>query len=203
MGAIFKSFEKYADVLAPDTLVVEIGTDRGLKRAEYAGSTKHIKELADNHGCDFVTVDVDNELLNPARERGVDAYNMTGEEFCTSVLPTLNKRVSMVYLDNFDWDWNPPKNDPFIKEQQELYKTKYGMDMNNVASQSAHVAQTLLLLPHLAEQCVIGFDDTFYMPHLGHYTGKGAAAVPLLLAMGFEIMEEYENPVYGLILKRG
>jgi hypothetical protein len=109
----------------------------------------------------------------------------------------------MVYLDNFDWDWNPPKNDPFIKEQQELYKTKYGMDMNNVASQSAHVMQVVQLLPYLADKCVIGFDDTFYMPHLGHYTGKGAAAVPLLLAMGFEIMEEYENPVYGLILKRG
>ena len=77
------------------------------------------------------------------------------------------------------------------------------MDMNNVASQSAHVMQVVQLLPYLTDKCVIGFDDTFYMPHLGHYTGKGAAAVPLLLAMGFEIMEEYENPVYGLILKRG
>ena len=202
MGAIFKRFEKYSDALTPGSLVLEIGTDRGLKRAEYAGSTKYMKELADLHGCDFATVDVDNELLEPARQRGVLAYNMTGEDFCQFTLPLRRQKVSMAYLDNFDWDWNPPQNDPFIKEQQELYRTKYGVEMTNVSSQAAHVVQTMWLLPYLAEHCVVGFDDTFYMPHLGHYTGKGAAAVPLLLGLGFEIVEEEESPVYGLILKR-
>ena len=202
MGAIFQRFEKYTDVLTQGSLVLEIGTDRGLKRAEYAGSTKYMKELAYNHLCRFVTVDVDNELLEPARQRGVDAVCMTGEEFCKRLLPTYDTTIAMAYLDNFDWDWNPPQNDPFIKEQQDLYRTKYNMEMNNVASQRAHVVQTMLMLPYLAEHCVIGFDDTFYMPHLGHYTGKGAAAVPLLLGLGFEIVEEEEAPVYGLILKR-
>ena len=151
MGAIFQRFEKYSEVLTPDSLVLEIGTDRGLKRAEYAGSTRYMKELADKYSCSFATVDVDNELLLPAIERGVDSYAMTGEAFCQNVLPDMNKKVSMVYLDNFDWDWNPPQNDPFIKEQQELYRTKYNMVMNNVSSQRAHVLQTMFLLPYLAE----------------------------------------------------
>lgn len=202
MGAIFRRFEKYADVLTQGSLVIEIGTDRGLKREEYAGSTKYLKELSDDNLCRFVTVDIDNDLLEPARQRGVNAFNMTGEEFCGKHLKEFGSTVAMAYLDNFDWDWNPPQNDTFIKEQQDLYRTKYGIDMNNVASQSAHVVQTMLMIPHLAEHCVIGFDDTFYMPHLGHYTGKGAAAVPLLLGLGFEIVEEEENPVYGIILKR-
>lgn len=198
MGAIFRSFEKYADVLVPDTLVLEIGT----ARQGDDNSTIVISELAQRHGCDFVTVDVDDKHLQSAIDAGISTYNMTGERFCKEVLPKLNKKVSMVYLDNFDWDWNPPKEEPWIKEQQELYKTKYGMEMTNVASQVAHVTQTMLLLPYLTDNCAIAFDDTFYMPHLGHYTGKGAAAVPLLLGLGFEIVEEYENPVYGLMLRR-
>lgn len=202
MGAIFNSFSKYAEVLTPGSLFLEIGTDRGLKRQEYAGSTKVLKELADLHHCEFVTIDIDNDLLQPARDRGVDAYCMSGEQFCLEVLPEINRPVSMAYLDNFDWDWNPPKNDPFIKDQQDLYKRKYGIEMNNVASQAAHVMQTMYLLPYLADECVIGFDDTFYMPHLGHYTGKGASAVPLLLSLGFQIVEEHEEPVYGLLMKR-
>lgn len=203
MGAIFRKFEKYIDVLTPGSLVLEIGTDRGLKREEYQGSTKYIKELSDASLCRFITVDVDDELLEPARQRGVDAWCMTGEEFCGKHLAGYGRPIAMAYLDNFDWDWDPPKAEPFIKVQQELYKTKYNMVMNNVASQRAHVVQTMLMIPHLAEHCVVGFDDTFYMPHLGHYTGKGAAAVPLLLGLGFEIVEEEEeDPIYGIILKR-
>lgn len=197
MGAIFRRFEKYADVLTPDSLVLEIGT----ARQGDDNSTAYLHQLAKSHLCKFVTVDVDNDHLQNARHLGIDVYNGTGEEFCKHNLPYVSK-VAMVYLDNFDWDWNPPKEEPFIKEQQELYRTKYNMSMTNVASQTAHVVQTHLLLPYLTERCVIGFDDTFYMPHLGHYTGKGAAAVPLLLGLGFKIVEQEEEPVYGLILQR-
>ena len=197
MGAIFRRFEKYKDVLTQASLVVEIGT----ARQGDDNSTAYLDQLAKSHLCKFVTVDVDNDHLENARQLGIDVYNKTGEAFCKQDLPYFNK-IAMAYLDNFDWDWNPPKEEPFIKEQQDLYRTKYGIDMNNVASQSAHVVQTMLMIPHLAEHCVIGFDDTFYMPHLGHYTGKGAAAVPLLLGLGFEIVEEEESPIYGIILKR-
>ena len=197
MGAIFRRFEKYTDVLTQASLVLEIGT----ARQGDDNSTVYLEELAKSHLCKFVTVDVDTDNLENARRLDINVYHGKGEDFCRQELPYYNK-IAMAYLDNFDWDWNPPKEEPFIKEQQALYRSKYDMDMNNVASQSAHVMQTMMMIPHLAEHCVIGFDDTFYMPHLGHYTGKGAAAVPLLLGLGFKIVEEEENPVYGLILKR-
>ena len=197
MGAIFRRLEKYSDVLTQGSLVLEIGT----ARQGDDNSTIFLNQLALDNVCKFVTVDVDNEHLAASRQAGIEAYNSTGEEFCRKSLPFFNP-IAMAYLDNFDWDWNPPKAESFIKEQQELYRTKYHMEMNNVASQRAHVLQTMLMIPHLAEHCVVGYDDTFYMPHLGHYTGKGAAAVPLLLGLGFEIVEQEEDPIYGVILKR-
>jgi hypothetical protein len=75
--------------------------------------------------------------------------------------------------------------------------------MTNVNSQRAHLEQMIAALPNMAEQSVVVLDDTWYNKWWGHYSGKGGAVVPYLLANGYTVLETEEQPVYGTIMARG
>jgi hypothetical protein len=103
----------------------------------------------------------------------------------------------VLYLDNFDWDWETTKTSTMIQEQQTWYQ-RYGLVMSNMNSQISHLIQMANLLPRMSDQCVICIDDTY--TYNGVYIGKGGTVVPYLLMHGFGLLQSRDN---GVILGRG
>jgi hypothetical protein len=202
MGQVFRRAEQYLDQFDPESMgqFVEIGTSRNGDD----GSTRTIAEWAARFGRSLWTVDMDPMNCNHVLEQGIpniEVICQRGEEYLKN-FPSHVTYISLLYLDNFDWDWHPEKSEDFVRDQQARYH-KLGIEMNNVNSQRAHLQQMCLALPAMADKSIVICDDTWYNKYWGHYCGKSGAVVPLLLNNGYEILYTEENPEYGTILARG
>lgn len=202
MGQIFRRVEQYLDRLDVDSVgwFVEIGTSRNGDD----GSTKIIAEWAARYGRELYSVDIDQENLRFAMGIGITNLKVwfgPGEQFLRTWATHLGS-ISFLYLDNFDWDWHPDRPEQFVIDQRARYR-ELGLEMNNVNSQRAHLEQMIAALPNMAEQSIVVLDDTWYNKYWGHFSGKGGAVVPLLLANGYKILDTDEHPVYGTIMSRG
>ena len=202
MGQVFRRAEQYLDQFDPEYMgqFVEIGTSRNGDD----GSTRTIAGWAARFGKGLVTVDMDINNCNYVVEQdiaNVEVICQTGESYLEH-FPSHIAYISVLYLDNFDWDWHPDRTEDFVIEQQRRY-ADLGLRMNNVNSQRAHLRQAELALPALGDRCLVICDDTWYNKYWGHYSGKSGAVIPFLLNHGFEILYTEEDPVYGTILGRG
>jgi len=202
MGQVFRKAEAYLDQFDPEYMgqFVEIGTSRNGDD----GSTKTIANWAARFNKSLWTVDMDIDNCNFVIEQNIpnlEVVCQTGEEYLKH-FPRHIAYISLLYLDNFDWDWHPDNTEDFVIEQQKRY-AELGMVMNNVNSQAAHLQQMVLALPAMAEQSIVICDDTWYNKWWGHYSGKCGAVVPLLLNNGYSVLYTEEHPEYGTILGRG
>jgi hypothetical protein len=202
MGQIFQRAKKYLDQFDSDSIgwFVEIGTSRNGDD----GSTRIISQWANQFGRKLYTVDIDPHNINFVLDLNIPnirTWTGSGEQFF-QYFPEHLGHISFLYLDNFDWDWHPDKTESFVREQQVRYQ-ELGLEMTNVNSQRAHLEQMIYALPLMAEQSIVVLDDTWYNKYWGHYSGKGGAVVPYLLANGYTILETEEQPVYGTIMARG
>jgi hypothetical protein len=193
---LFDSIERFKTEIGTNNLFLEIGSDRG------SNSSYFLFNLAKESGNDFVTVDVDPIYLNS----NIKAFTMKGEDFINEVLPSLKEKVSLVYMDGFDWTSRPvdvrsgsasPDSYNLISE----YAKKHEV-LNNVNSAVTHTKQILELLPHLASKCAIMFCDTWFNYTLDTFEGKGAGGVYVLLSSGFEIISASAKSPY-ILLARG
>jgi hypothetical protein len=222
MGQVFRRAEQYLDQFDPESIgqFVEIGTSRNGDD----GSTQTIAEWAARFGKGLVTVDMDINNCNYVVEQkipNVEVICQLGEEYLKH-FPKHIAYISLLYLDNFDWDWHPDKTASLaplefapngrpvvgvpgnaILEQKYTYQVLGMPEMNNVNSQRAHLQQAELALPALGDKCLVICDDTWYNKYWGHYSGKSGSVVPYLMNHGFEILYTEEQPVYGTILGRG
>lgn len=199
MGRVFRHAEQYLDQLGAGQFV-EIGTSRNGDD----GSTKTLSEWAVGSGRYLTTVDMDIlncQLVESWNLPNTAVVNSTGEEFLKQ-FPKHTDYISLLYLDNFDWDWHPEASEGFVIEQQKRY-LELGFNMNNLNSQCAHLAQMTLALPAMAPKSIVVCDDTWYNKWWGHYSGKSGAVIPLLLNSGYRVAHTEEHPVYGTILTRG
>jgi hypothetical protein len=201
MGQFFLRAEKYLNQIAPDQIgeFVEIGTNRNFRD----GSTKTISSWSERYGKNLQSVDIDPRVFEFVRQfeiSNLELYNQTGESYLEEFAKT-NKKITLLYLDNFDWDWHPENSEDFVLEQQVRYR-ELGLTMNNINSQRAHLEQMMLAMPNMAEQSVVVLDDTWYNKWWGHYSGKGGAVVPYLLNNGYTVLETKEHSEYGTIMGR-
>ena len=140
---------------------LEIGSDRG------DNSTHVFSLLAANMGRTLYSVDLDPDIIEKNQTRfqsialnlPVRFYNQPGEQFLADN-PDL--RFSIVLLDNFDWQWNPASPENFIQAQVDRYRTEFGLVMNNVNSQVAHLTQAIAVAPMLTEKAIVVCDDTYW-----------------------------------------
>lgn len=199
MGQVFRQAEQYLDRLDKGVFV-EIGTARDGDD----DSTHTLRSWANRLGKTFYTVDIDPRWTERAKMLYYDnlvAVNSSGEDFLTK-FSRGTEFISLLYLDNFDWDWHPDRSEAFVRDQQDRYR-ELGLEMTNVNSQRAHLRQAELAVECLSGTCLVICDDTWYNPHWGHYSGKSGAVVPFLLNRRFEVLYTEEQPVYGTILARG
>jgi len=161
-----------------DNIVIEIGSENG------EGSSLWLHSWATERNLEFYSIDVEHN----DRETNYPDINWivtnSGSDWCKSVLPSLNKKIKVLYLDNFDWISDSNKSESFIQKQIKDY-AKRGVIMNNQNCQEEHRLQVEYCLPFLDEQSVVIMDDTYYDNTC--LVGKCATAIPLLQLHGFQM----------------
>jgi hypothetical protein len=203
MLTYYKQVEQYIDQIDLGAWI-EIGVDRG------EGSTKFFADMAKTKATKFYGVDADENQIIRARAvlssqgqavLGTDGQFRLAEgplpdhiELTHSFGETFLQKfaaqpVSMVYLDNFDWDyWVGGQEESFVPAQKQHYRDYMGTEMTNINSQKAHLAQAMLLMPMMADNSIIVCDDTWYHPNEGVFIGKCSAVIPFLMLHGFELL---------------
>jgi hypothetical protein len=171
-------------------MILEIGSDQN------EGSTEFFNGLSVNWEIPFYTVDV---VIDPQRRLThldhVIWQVETGSVWTKTVLPTLDKKIKILYLDNYDWS-NPGPNADTIRTSYAFRN----VDWSNLSSQIEHLHQMVNCMPYMADQSLVICDDTPLVDHSGTYTGKCGAVVPYLLCNGYRTVYAENN---GVILARG
>ena len=195
MGKLYQQVGKHLLGSFTREVIVEIGSDR------WEGSRAYFADLANTHHMRLVTVDLDpgaelrlRKTVLPDHVHLVEFVQAEGTSWTKQYQ---GPAIKVLYLDNFDWDWQTNRNQSMIQQQVAWYKSQ-GIVMNNMNCQTAHVTQMVNLLPHMSDQCLVCVDDTY--EYNGVFIGKGGAVLPYLLGQGFGIVEAKD---YGVILGRG
>jgi hypothetical protein len=197
MGQIYKNIHKYVPRLGKvEGSLVEIGASRPGDDQ----STQYLHDLAKSIGTNFITCDINFQRISELNDRGIPAVCAKGEDF----LPIYDPKVSIAYLDNFDWNWHPMATEDWTLVQIQEYREQYNIEMTNLMSQSAHVHQAVILETKTTTNSIIAIDDTWFDTGWDTYQGKGGAAVPYLIARGYTVLETTNgrNGEYGTILGR-
>ena len=171
-------------------IILEIGSDQN------EGSTEFFNGRSVNWEIPFYTVDV---VIEPQRRLTHLDHIIwqveTGSVWTKNILPTLNKQIKVLYLDNYDWS-NPGPNADTIRTSYAFRN----VDWSNLGSQIEHLHQMVNCMPYMADQSLIICDDTPLVDHSGTYTGKCGAVIPYLLCNGYRIVYTGNN---GVILQLG
>lgn len=192
MGRLINRVDEYLDGIDNGD-ILEIGMDRG------ENSTSHLINLAGKLDVKYVGVDVCKTQTNKYLDQ--ETHNMTGEEYLAQVI---DRKFSIVYLDNFDWDYWPNGN-WMAQQQKEQYKTEFNLEYSNINSQIAHLQQSILLQNVLTDNATIICDDTWWDEQNMVYLGKCSSAVPYLISKGFTVAHtegKANNPPSCVVLTR-
>lgn len=177
--------------IEPDSIFLEIGSDRG------EGSTKFLADLAQRHGTALHTVDIDKQKTNAIEHSSIVWHTGKGSKWSKTEYPKIGKKISLLYLDNFDWNYWVGAKDHWVQEQIIEYKEKFDIEMNNENSQQEHLEQTINLLSWLSDSAIVLCDDTFQID--GKWDGKCGLVVPYLQQFGFCVTTTIQ---YGAMLSR-
>lgn len=248
MGSLYKNTHNYLDQIEEDSVIVEIGSDRG------EGSTLYFAELAKKYNTVLHTVDILDTAMQAINHQSIKWHIARGSDWAKTDYSNIAKKISILYLDNFDYIWDISLKDSsaqsvwneeiFLNTRGENWPKEYceyhqlpdwvreeietqfnisydnmisqmtsdyqlhGQRLSNEECQLEHFKQIYYLLPWLADNCVVVFDDTF--KHNGCWIGKNGPGVLLLQSNGFEIVYEGSqwnqspDPIVGagVILKR-
>jgi hypothetical protein len=121
MGILYQQTHRYINTLEPNSVIVEIGSERG------EGSTDYFSQLAEQHKVDFHTVDILDHSIDRVNQPNVNWHVDDGTAWCQKKYPKINKKISVLYLDNFDFIFNQKTiHDPLWTP--ELYNRIRGED---------------------------------------------------------------------------
>lgn len=205
MGTYYRQVEQFMDQIDPTGAWMEIGVDRG------EGSTKFFSDHAKARNVKFFGVDADPNQINTARKtlsntgqaiinangsvqlevadlpQHISLVHAKGEEFLLEFAKqNPDQKFSLVYLDNFDWDyWVNREEEAFVPAVKQHYRDTMGIEMTNINSQTVHLLQAIRLMPLMTAKSIIVCDDTWYHPDEGVFIGKCSAVIPFLLLNGY------------------
>lgn len=169
-------------------LCIEIGSTRELLPGQ--GSTAKLAEVCVSGGLKFVTVDMDPENTERAKDTLAEvsseftAVNQKGEEYLASI----NDQVDYLYLDAFDFDheWHSEK-------RRNKYREHLGTDIDDEACYKMHLDCAVEAVRLMPLGSIIVFDDVWQED--AGWGGKGKTAVPHLLKNGFVIVKTSKTTV--------
>jgi hypothetical protein len=187
MGTYYKNVEQYLDRI--DTGVwVEIGVERGEGSTRWFATQAASRNVVHFYAVDAMQDQVDHciKLIKEHEfAKKTTVVHAKGEAFAENLQKTIGQeKISLVYLDNFDWDyWLGQQEEPFVPAQKAKYLDELSIEMNNFHSQLTHLAQAINLHTMLADNCLVICDDTWYEPNQGVFIGKCSAAIPFLMLL--------------------
>lgn len=172
-------------------IIVEIGSDQN------EGSTSFFDNISKKYSIPFYSVDVQEESMNRLLDLKNTVWEIyeSGSYWAENILPTLNKKIKVLYLDNYDWTNPGPEQD-----RVKLLYAERNVEWSNMGSQVEHLHQMIGCLPYMSDQSIIICDDTPLQEHSKTFIGKCGAVVPYLLIYGYKIVYDKNN---GVILTRG
>jgi hypothetical protein len=184
--------ELYASQVA-NSIWLELGAD---KFGKQHGSTSFLQDLASRYNAEFISVDIERSN-NPL------VVQSDAVDFCR--LYDFQKRLGLVYLDNFDWIWNPQEYREtaianWMTGQISNYKSR-GVVMNNVNSSLSHLNQIKSLDGAWADSAVVIMDDTWFDHKNDVFCGKGNAAIYYLLSQNWQVLNGEYSESYIIIGK--
>jgi hypothetical protein len=187
MGSLYKRSIDITQIEQEDVFV-EIGSAQG-----WDGSTHFLNKVAQNLGTVLYSVDIDERSDIFQYIPGAIGVQMPGSQWARDVFPGLTRKIALLYLDNFDWDWSNEKFQHIVDQQKIEYHDKFGVNLTNSNSQMEHLSQMIHLLPYMSKNGIVICDDTLMLSD-GTWTGKCGPTVVYLQAMGWKILEVESEP---------
>lgn len=174
-----------------DSIIVEIGSERG------EGSTAWFDTIAKQLNKDFYSVDVTNYASSTLTHLKNTNFIVTsaGSKWAKNN----SKKISVLYLDNYDWISTMNSIRPIEQQMIDEYDSR-GVDMSNFDCQREHLEQMINCMPCMDEQSIVICDDTPFDKSSGVYFGKNGPVIPYLVIHGYKIVYSDNN---GVILTRG
>lgn len=170
-STFLRALRRLHQLVPQGAYILETGTVRGDCPSARAGdgwSTLIWGWYARHVGGHVWTVDADPEAVATCRkvthEHAPWITYVAGDSvaFLQSGSPAHGRKIDLLYLDSLDYEDAP-------------------------ASESHHLAEARAALPILASQCLVLFDDSEFCSETAIAMGKGALAIPFLLAHGFSV----------------
>jgi len=175
----------------PGEYVIEVGSDRN------AGSTYHLAKLAENHGLNFITVDIDLDATARSEKilRKINMDFLAVNDFGERFLAEFNGTARLVYLDAFDipGDWHTSR-------VHEVYSDR-NLQLTLENCHKMHYDCAVAISAGMPAGGFVCFDDVNPVDESGNlifervpsgylkWSGKGATAIPLLIGNGFEVID--------------
>jgi hypothetical protein len=174
-----------------DTCIVEIGSARETSGPE--SSTYFFSELSLRSESDFYSVDFSPQSYSLAKNViGEKAFLSDGVKFLENFSSISDKKISILYLDNFDVIYNDKHKESLLRRVGSVYEDNEE-EMTNERSSVVHLEQMKAALPLLNVKNIVIIDDT-RKTDVGWW-GKGALVVPYLLERGYKISSESEDGI--------
>ena len=162
--------------------IVEIGSAR--ESASPDSSTFYFNNIAADIGVPFYSCDFSPQSHAVAKSIvGDRAFLSDGKLFLEGFTKITSKKISLLYLDNFDIVYNEIHFESLKRRVGDTYE-QHGEIINNQRSAAVHLEQMIAALPLMAEKSVVIVDDTKQIDN--GWWGKGALVVPFLLNNGYE-----------------
>jgi hypothetical protein len=192
MGLVYREIERFIpDTIDGDHVFVEIGSDRG------EGSTEYLDDLAGRYHTQLVTVDVNVRASQRlAASCGHTQFVIASGSDWSRGFAQSQHRISVLYLDNFDYIWDVHRVTPAQRQQIFRYES-VGIRMNNQNCQVEHLQQMINLAPVLHPQATVVFDDTYCVNDC--WIGKCGPAVVYMKTQGWQVVW-HQN--HGVIMQR-
>lgn len=191
------NFHLYAEPFIkqlPDnrSIVLEIGSERG------EGSTAWFDSISKKLNKEFYTVDV-TDYASKTLKHLKNTKFIVAEAGSSWAKIYLDKSISVLYLDNYDWISTMNHIRPVEKELISEYNTR-GVKMTNFDCQREHLEQMVRCMPYMDKKSIIICDDTPFDESSGVYFGKNGPVIPYAVIHGYKIAYSDNN---GVILTRG
>lgn len=164
-------------------LIVEIGSAREANGPE--SSTFFFNELAKKVNAEFYSVDFSPDSQKMAFEiLGKNSILSDGKNFLRNISSYSDKKISLLYLDNFDVIYSEKHKESLYKRVGSAYNDNNEV-ISNERSAQVHLEQMIEALPRMGKKSVVIVDDTKKTE--SGWWGKGAKVVPFLLLNGFHV----------------
>jgi hypothetical protein len=155
-------------------------------------STTQQSECIDLHGWNTIKQNTIDQIQELYCQDHVTFYHSSGSDWCKNYKANINRPISLLYLDNFDYIWDCENIPDSIMTQ--IIQNNVNIETHNQDCQVEHLKQLMYLEPLLNKNCIVGLDDTYQ--HNRCWIGKSGPGVVYLLSLGYNIVFSSYSTVF-------